>query len=113
MKVYPIKNKSQIVEVLLLKEFLITTNQHSKVCKLRCDNNREYLSKETKDVCRDNSIQLDICSIHPKLKMVQYKGHLRTLGDKQRCPLEDSQLPWVFGLRQASYAAYLYNRIFS
>ena len=109
--VYPIKNRTQVVEVF--KDFLIIANQLGTVCKIRCDNAKEYVSNEFKQVCRDNSIQLQTSAPHTPSQNGTAERSFRTLGEKQRCLLQDSQLPEGFWPQAAQYAAHLYNRTFS
>ena len=111
LTVYPIKNRSQVVEVL--KDFLIIANQLGTVCKIRCDNAKEYVSDEFKQVCRDNYVQLQTSAPYTPSQNGTAERSFRTLGEKQRCLLQDSQLPNGFWPQAAQYAAHLYNRTFS
>ena len=79
LTVYPIKDRSQVVEVL--KDFLIIANQLGTVCKIRCDNAKEYVSNEFKQVCRDNSIQLQTSAPYSPSQNRSAERSFRTQGE--------------------------------
>ena len=108
--VYPVKSRSQIVEVL--EDFLVFANQLGTVCKIRSDNAAEYLSKQFREVCTKNSILQQTSAPYCPSQNGTAERSFRTLGNKERCLLEESKLPEGFWPQAASYAAYLHNRTY-
>jgi hypothetical protein len=82
----------------------------TRICSFRCDNGREYLSKEIKDYFRSKEIVYELTVPYTLEQNGVAERLNRTILDKARCMLLDSNLPKYFWVEAVIAAAYLINR---
>lgn len=101
-----VKNKCDVGSEI--KKFI---KANDSVCKIRCDNAKEYLSKDLGKFLNKMGVTLDPCPPYtPQLNGVAERIN-RTLFDKTRALLYESKLPkncWGYAVQ---VAAYIHNRI--
>lgn len=103
---YLMKNKWEVPE--LLKEFVseVEAQFNSKISQVRCDNGGEYVSHSLKNWCKERGIKLDYTIPHsPQLNGTAERFN-RTLVEKTRSLLYDSNLKkemWGEALRTSTF----------
>ena len=95
-----------------LEDFLVIANNLGKVSKIRSDNAKEYVSKQFRDICIKNCIVQQTSAPYTASQNGTAERSFRTIGNKERCLLEESKMNKGFWPQAALYAAYLHNRTF-
>ena len=104
-RVYLMKNKSETENVIIkfIKEMIAG---NVKISKLRSDNGGEFTSKRLKAFCQENGIKQEYtCKYTPQQNAVAERMN-RTILDKVRCMLLETNLPkylWGEAVRNAVY----------
>lgn len=105
-----IATKDEVFECFRQYEAYVTAKFDQRVCRLRCDNGGEYRSKEFDRFCKGKGIQVEWTVPHtPEQNGVSERMN-RTLVEKARSMLEDSQIDKRFWGQAIQTAAYLVNR---
>lgn len=108
--IYLLKNKSEVFEYFKQYEAFITNHFERKIGILRCDNGGEYTSKEFQKFCCKKGIKMQYTTKYtPQLNGVAERAN-RTLIEKVRAMLVDSQLPKNLWGEAALCATYVLNR---
>lgn len=108
--VYLLKNKSEVLNKL--KEYYNYATQHfnGNLLKLRSDNGGEYVSHELQEFCRDKGIKLEYTvPYNPQMNGVAERMN-RTLTEKARTILIDSNLDKEMWGEAIYFSAYTCNR---
>ena len=80
------------------------------VKSLRSDNGTEYTSEAFREVCINEAIRQEFTSPYSPFQNAEAERHWRTLCDKTRCFLSESNLKDNFWVRAADTACYIRNR---
>jgi len=109
--VYLIKNKSEVPE--LIREYILRAEAHwnLKLSKLRCDNGREYINEKVTSWCRERGTQIDNTIPHTPQLNGKAERLNRTLMEKARALMFDSELSKEMWGEALYTSAYLLNRI--
>lgn len=108
--VYLLKNKSEVFEKFKAYYNYATNHFERKILKLRADNGGEYISKDLQQFCRDKGVVLQYTiPYNPEMNGVAERMN-RTLTDKVRTLLIDSQLPKSLWGEAIYFSAYVTNR---
>ena len=84
--------------------------KNSNVVKIRCDNGGEYINEELKNYCKDKSIILDTTIPHSPQLNGKAERYNRTLIEKVRSLLIDSETDKKLWGEAARVATYILNR---
>lgn len=108
--VYIIERKSEVFG--LFKEYMAmaTTHFERKMARIRFDNGGEYISNEFKAFCRDNGIRMEYTVPETPEQNGVAERFNRTLLDKARSMVEESNLPKSFWSEALLTANYVTNR---
>lgn len=109
-KVYLLSNKSEVF--MFLKEYIVEAEAHFnlKVAKIRCDNGGEYIANGLKQYCKMKGIVIDYTIPYsPQLNGTAERMN-RTLLEKARAMLFDSNLSKEMWGEAILTSAYLINR---
>lgn len=85
-------------------------NKNKKVVKIRCDNGGEYLNNELIDFCSERGIKLETTIPHTPQLNGKAERFNRTLIEKVRSLLIDSEMQKKFWGEAARVATYITNR---
>lgn len=108
---YSVKSKSEVFRHFKMLESMTTAHFNLKISRFRCDNGREYISKEIKDHFEEKRIQFEFTIRYtPQQKGVAERMN-RTIVEKARCMLLNSKLKKSFWTEAVLTAVYLINRI--
>lgn len=96
VKVYLIKNKSQVYDCFVNYKNLVENQLESKIKILRTDNGGEYCSNKFKQLCEQSGIvHQKSCPYTPQQNGLSERYN-RTIVERARCMLFDSNLPRNF-----------------
>ncbi|UYV77867.1 hypothetical protein LAZ67_15002623, partial [Cordylochernes scorpioides] len=106
-----LKDKLSAAEVL--KKFIVKRENelNSKLKRLRTDNGTEFINKNLETFIESKGIKHELTTPHTPRSNGRVERANRTLLDKGRTLLADSQLPLHFWAEAVNTAAYLYNLI--
>lgn len=109
--VYPMKHKSEVLDVFLKWKKMIETQTDRKIKRLRSDNGGEYKSDPFMQICHAEGIVRHFTvSDTPQQNGVAERMN-RTLLEKVRCMLSNAGLDKAFWAEAVSYASHLINRL--
>lgn len=108
--IYPIKKKSEVFECFKEYEAMATTHFEKKISKLTVDQGREYCSNEQRKYYKWKGIQLQPTVAYSPQQNGVAERFNRTLVEKVRTMLIDSNTPKRLWLEAALMATYLLNR---
>jgi transposase InsO family protein len=108
--VYLITQKSEVFDKLKEYEEMVKAKFGTRICRLRCDNGGEYSSKEFKQHCRRNGIQIEYTiPRNPEQNGVSERLN-RTLMNNVRCMMLDTNMNKEFWGEAVRAATYVLNR---
>lgn len=108
--IYLLKNKYEVTEVLINYVNKVERQKNLKVNKIRCDNGREYINKKLKNWVCKKGVELDCTIPHtPQLNGTAERMN-RTIMEKARSLLFDSNMKKNMWGEAAYTAVYLINR---
>jgi hypothetical protein len=110
-RVYLLKNKSEVSEYLKCYINEAERETKEKVSVLRCDNGGEYTGNEFKKWCRQMGVKLDYSVKYSPQQNGKAERLNRTLFEKARAILFDSELTKQMWGEAIRVATYLYNRL--
>lgn len=108
--VFILKNKSEVFECFKEYVQLVQSKFNLKIATLRCDNGKEYISGEIKKYCRDNGTFIDYTVPYNPEQNGKAERFNRTLVEKARAMMQDTNMPKEFWCEAILTAAYLNNR---
>ncbi|KAF2891065.1 hypothetical protein ILUMI_15108, partial [Ignelater luminosus] len=109
--VYLMKNKNEVFNKFKEYVTLVTAQFSVKISKLRCDNGGEYSSKEFKDFCCKNGIQIQYTiPRNPEPNGVCERFN-RAVMNMARCLLIQSEMSKTFWREAVRSATYIINRL--
>lgn len=107
---YLLKRKSEVLSVFKMYKARVEAQFNRRIASFRSDNGGEYTSEEFKRFCKEAGIVLDyVPSYTPQLNGVSERMN-RTLCDKMRAMLNDSELDQKYWGEALLTATYLTNR---
>lgn len=108
--IYLLRCKNEVTEYL--KEYVeeMEANQNLRVSKLRSDNGGEYVNKELINWCKKKGIKMDTTIPHTPQLNGKAERLNRTLLEKSRSLIFDSQLDKHFWGEAVRVSAYILNR---
>lgn len=108
--VYLMKSKSEVFEKFKVYHAMATSHFENKMSRLRCDNGGEYISQKLKEFCKENGIMIEYTSpYNPESNGVAERLN-RTLIEKARCMMVESEASKELWGEAILTAAYLTNR---
>ncbi|KYQ50741.1 Copia protein [Trachymyrmex zeteki] len=110
MVIYLLKNKYEVADII--KEYIKFAEAHwnLKLAKLRCDNGREYVNENLRNWCKGNGTEMDLTILYSPQLIGKAKRLNRTLLEKIRVLLEESDMKKEIWGEAAYTATYLLNR---
>lgn len=108
--VYIIKNKSEVFNCFREYAQMVQTKFRKRISTLRCDNGREYYSNEFKNYCKENGTVIDYTVPYTPQQNGKAERFNRSLVEKARSMMSDSNVPKHFWNEAIRTAAYLLNR---
>lgn len=107
---YFLKEKSQVFKTFVEFKNFVETQTESRLKCLRSDNGLEYMSSVFAEFCKNNGIQHQLtCVYTPQQNGVAERAN-RTIVEKAKCMLFDSEMDLKFWAEACSTAAYVMNR---
>lgn len=107
---YFLKEKSQVFKSFIEFKKAVENETERKIKCLRSDNGMEYMSTKFEEFCKDNGIQHQLtCVYTPEQNGVAERAN-RTIIEKAKCMLFDSDLEKKFWAEACNTAAYIMNR---
>lgn len=107
---YFLKEKSQVYKIFTEFRKRVEIETESKIKCIRSDNGMEYMSAIFDDYCKQNGIQHQLtCVYTPQQNGVAERAN-RTIIEKAKCMLFDSDLERKFWAEACNTAAYVMNR---
>lgn len=108
--VYLLSNKSEVFERFKEYYYYATNHFNANILKLKSDNGGEYTSREFQDFCYNKGIQMHYTvPYNPQMNGVAERMN-RTLIEKAKTVLLDSQLGKEFWGHAVLFSAYVTNR---
>lgn len=108
--IYLMKSKSEVFDKLQEYHAMATSHFGSKMTRLRCDNGGEYQSSNLKSFCKQKGIIIEYISpYNPESNGVAERLN-RTLTEKARCMIIESQASTELWGEALLTATYLTNR---
>ena len=104
------ESKSEVPKFLKIYEAMATTHFNVKISSFRCDNGREYISKEIKEFFENRGIQFEFTMRYTPQQHDVAERMNRTILDKARCMLLNCKLGKRFWTEAVQTAVYLINR---
>ncbi|UYV69112.1 hypothetical protein LAZ67_6002474, partial [Cordylochernes scorpioides] len=103
--------KDKLSEAEVLKKFIVKRENelNSKLKRLRTDNGTEFTNKNLETFIESKGIKHELTTPYTPRRNGRVERANRTLLDKGRTLLADSQLPLHFWAEAVNTAAYLYN----
>lgn len=108
--VYLIKRKIDVFDRFKEYEAMATAHFGQKLSKMRCDNGREYLGKDFQDYCRNKGIRMIFTVPYTPQQNGVSERINRTLMEKVRALLHQSELSKEMWGEALYVAAYVTNR---
>lgn len=108
--VFIIKNKSDAFDCFKEYVNIVQTKFNSKIEILRCDNGREYISKEMKEFCKNNGTVIDFTNPYTPQQNGKAERYNRSLIEKSRSMIHEGKVPKEFWNEAVRVAAYAINR---
>lgn len=110
VQVFTMQNKSEVYDLFVNYEAIVTSQFDQKISNLVCDNAKEYSSHQFQNFCAKQGILIQYSTPYcPQQNGVSERMN-RTLMEKARCLLLNSQLDKTFWTAAIQTAAYLLNR---
>lgn len=108
--VYALSSKSEVFRYFKMYEAMAVAHFNLKISRFRCDNGREYISKEIKDYFENRGIQFEFTIRHTPQQNGVAERMNRTIVEKARCMLLNAQMNKCFWTEAVLAAVYLINR---
>lgn len=107
---YLMKTKDEMFECFLKFKSMAEAHFETKLSRLRCDNGKEYASNKMKELCDREGVTIQFTTPYsPELNGVSERMN-RTLVEKAKSMLVESNLPLHFWGEAVRTATYLTNR---
>ena len=107
---YLLKTKSEVTERFIQYEKMVTSKFLEKITRFRCDNGGEFSSQRFQDVCKTKGISIEYTVPYtPEQNGVSERMN-RTVVEKARTMLTESDLPEFLWGEAVMTACYLVNR---
>lgn len=108
---YLLKSKDQVFEKFCQFKAFAENQTGKKIKSFRSDNGGEYVNKRLEDFLKDSGIKHQTSIAYVKQQNGTAERMNRTLQDKARCLLLNSELPLKFWGEAMNTAAYVRNRL--
>ena len=108
--VYIIENKSEVFDCFREYAQMVQTKFKKRISTLRCDNGREYYSNEFRNYCKENGTVIDYTVPYTPQQNGKAERFNRSLVEKARSMISDSNVPKHFWNEAIRTAAYILNR---
>jgi len=107
---YLLKSKSEVFHYFKIYEAMVTAHFNLKISRFRCDNGREYTSKEMTREFKKKGIRIEYTIRYTPQQNDVAERMNRSILDKARCMLLHSQLNKSFWSDAILSAIYILNR---
>lgn len=107
---YILDSKSEVLRFFKIFEAMASTHFNLKISRFRCDNGREYISKEIKNFFEGLGIQFEFTIRYTPQQNGVAERMNRTILEKARCMLLNCKLGKTFWPEAVQAAVYLINR---
>lgn len=107
---YVMKHESEAFKYRKIYETMATAYFERRISRFRCDNEREYVSKEIEEFFNKKGIQFEFTIPYTPEQNGVTERMNRTICEKARCMLLHSKLPKSFWSYAIQAAVYIINR---
>lgn len=107
---YLISTKDEVYECLKEYYSMVCAGFGSSVARMRCDNGGEYISRRCKEFCKEKGVVLEYTAAYTPEQNGRAERMNRTLVEKARSLIYESQLPKEMWGEAIMTALYLTNR---
>jgi len=110
LHIYPLSKKSDVFNTFKQYYALVTAKYGSSLLVLSCDNGSEYSSNQFKQFCSEKGVKLQYTIPYTPEQNGHSERMNRTITERARSMLADSNLPKSLWIEAVLMAAYLINR---
>lgn len=107
---YLLKKKSEVFHYFKIYEAMVTAHFNLKISRFRCDNGREYTSKEMIQAFQEKGIHIEYTIRYTPQQNGVAERMNRTILDKARCMVLHSKLDKSYWSEAVLSAIYIINR---
>lgn len=108
--VYGIKGKNEVFSCFKEYMQMVQAKFNNKISTLRYDNGGEYISNDIKNYCKENGTFIDYTVPYTPQQNGKAERFNRSLVEKGRSMINDSNVPKRFWIEAIKTAAYILNR---